>query len=86
MCIRDSAKAYNPETAATDGGIAIVSEYDLEATPTKATVAQVYDFIIKDIEEDVYKRQHLDEAVELLNKLEKVRVEYQDGTITIKHI
>ena len=31
-------------------------------------------------------RSILDEAVELLNKLEKVRVEYQDGTITIKHI
>ncbi|MEY8684973.1 FecR family protein [Bacteroides sp. AN502(2024)] len=28
----------------------------------------------------------LEEAVELLNKLEKVRVDYQDGTITIKHI
>lgn len=32
------------------------------------------------------RNAHLDEAVELLNKLEKVRVEYQDGTITIKHI
>ena len=32
------------------------------------------------------RNAHLNEAVELLNKLEKVRVEYQDGTITIKHI
>ena len=51
ILVNTFAKAYNPETAATDGGIAIVSEYDLEATPTKATVAQVYDFIIKDIED-----------------------------------
>ena len=28
----------------------------------------------------------LDEALELLNKLEKVQVDYQDGTITIKQI
>lgn len=34
----------------------------------------------------VNRNAHLDEAVELLNKLEKVRVDYQDGTITIKHI
>ena len=44
-------ESYNPETAATDGGVAIIDKYDLEATPTKSTVAQVYDFIIKDIEE-----------------------------------
>ena len=32
------------------------------------------------------RNAHPEEAVELLNKLEKVRVDYQDGTITIKHI
>ena len=32
------------------------------------------------------KNTHLDEALELLNKLEKVQVDYQDGTITIKQI
>ena len=51
ILINTFAKAYNPETAATDGGVAIIDKYDLEATPTKSTVAQVYDFIIKDIEE-----------------------------------
>lgn len=51
IVVNTYAKAYNPETAASDGGIAIVSKYDLEATPSKATVAEVYDFIIKDIEE-----------------------------------
>lgn len=51
IVVNTFAKAYNPETAASDGGVAIVDKYDLEATPTKATVAKVYDFIIKDIEE-----------------------------------
>lgn len=51
ILVNTFAKSYNPETAATDGGVAIVRDYDLEATPTKATVAEVYDFIIKDIEE-----------------------------------
>lgn len=51
IVVNTYAKAYDPETAANDGGIAIVSKYDLEATPVKSTVAEVYDFIIKDIEE-----------------------------------
>ena len=51
ILVNTFAKSYNPETAATDGGVAVVREYDLEATPTKATVAEVYDFIIKDIED-----------------------------------
>ena len=45
------AKPIIRKRAANDGGIPIVSKYDLEATPTKSTVAEVYDFIIKDIEE-----------------------------------
>ena len=49
ILINTFAKAYNPETAATDGGVAIIDKYDLEATPTKSTVAQVYDFIIKEL-------------------------------------
>lgn len=51
MLINTFAKTYDPATAATDGGIAIMDKYDLESTPAKSTVAQVYDFIIKDIEE-----------------------------------
>lgn len=51
ILVNTFAKAYDPATAASDGGVAIVSDYDLEATPTKATVAEVYDFIIRDIEE-----------------------------------
>lgn len=47
------AKAYNPATAATDGGICIMDKYDLEAQPTKSTVAQVYDFIQKDIDDAI---------------------------------
>ncbi|PRD52023.1 RagB/SusD family nutrient uptake outer membrane protein [Sphingobacterium gobiense] len=45
------AKAYDPNTAATDGGICIMDEFNLEAVPTKSTVQQVYDFIQKDIDE-----------------------------------
>lgn len=45
------AKAYNPQTAATDGGICIMDKYDLEANPVKSTVGQVYDFIQQDIED-----------------------------------
>lgn len=51
ILVNTFAKAYDPQTAATDGGIAIVREYDLEATPRKSTVSEVYDFIIKDIED-----------------------------------
>lgn len=51
ILINTFAKAYNPATAATDGGVAIMDKYDLEAVPVKSTVAEVYDFIIRDIEE-----------------------------------
>lgn len=45
------AKAYNPATAATDGGICIMDKYDLEAQPVKSTVAEVYAFIQKDLDD-----------------------------------
>lgn len=45
------AKAYDPATAATDGGICIMDKYDLEAKPKKSTVEEVYRFIQKDIDE-----------------------------------
>jgi hypothetical protein len=44
------AKSYNPATAAQDGGVCIMDHYDLEAVPSKSTVAQVYDFIISELE------------------------------------
>lgn len=50
ILVNTYAKAYNPETASTDGGVAIMDKYNLESTPTKSTVAQVYDFIINDLE------------------------------------
>lgn len=53
LAVNTFAKAYDPATAATDGGVCIVDHYNLEATPAKATVAEVYDFIIKDLEESV---------------------------------
>lgn len=51
LLVNHYAKGYDPQTAATDGGICIMDKFDLEAQPSKSTVAQVYDFIQKDIEE-----------------------------------
>lgn len=51
LAVNTFAKAYNPATADTDGGVCIMDHYDLEATPQKSTVAQVYDFIIRELEE-----------------------------------
>ena len=44
------AKAYNPATAATDGGIPYARETDLLSVPNhKYTVKEVYDFILADL-------------------------------------
>jgi hypothetical protein len=51
LLVNTYAKAYDPQTAATDGGICIMDKFDLEAKPSKSTVAQVYEFIQKDIED-----------------------------------
>lgn len=51
LLINTYAKAYDPQTAATDGGICIMDKFDLEAQPAKSTVAEVYAFIQKDIDE-----------------------------------
>ncbi|HEU0126155.1 MAG TPA: RagB/SusD family nutrient uptake outer membrane protein, partial [Flavobacterium sp.] len=51
LLVNTYAKGYDPSTAATDGGICIMDKFDLEAQPSKSTVAQVYDFIQKDIDE-----------------------------------
>ena len=53
LAVNTYAKAYDPNTAALDGGVAIMDHYTLEDTPPKASVAEVYDFIIKDLEESV---------------------------------
>lgn len=53
LLVNTYAKAYDPQTAATDGGICIMDKFDLEAQPSKSTVAQVYDFIQKDIDESL---------------------------------
>ena len=51
LLVNTYAKGYDPQTAATDGGICIMDKFDLEAQPSKSTVAQVYTFIQKDIDE-----------------------------------
>ena len=53
LAVNTFAKAYDPATATQDGGVCIVDHYDLEATPAKATVAEVYDFIIRELESSV---------------------------------
>lgn len=53
LAVNTFAKAYNPETAASDGGVCIMDCYDLEATPVKSTVAEVYNFIINELEQAV---------------------------------
>ena len=53
LAVNTFAKAYTPETAAQDGGVCIVRSSDLETTPLKSTVADVYDFIISELEATV---------------------------------
>lgn len=43
------SKAYDPATASSDLGVPLVLEYDPEAKPARATVKQVYDQILSDI-------------------------------------
>ena len=45
------AKPYNAATAASDKGIIIHKKFDLEATSTQYSVAEVYEFVEQDINE-----------------------------------
>ena len=51
VVLNNYAKAYDPATAKTDGGIVIMDKYDLEASPNKSTVEETYQFIMKEINE-----------------------------------
>lgn len=53
LAVNTYAKSYDPSTAASDGGVCIMDHYTLEEVPVKSTVAQVYDFIIRELEESV---------------------------------
>jgi tetratricopeptide (TPR) repeat protein len=53
LLVNTFAKHYDPATANTQGGICIMDKYDLEAKPVKATMAQVYAFIEKDLDESI---------------------------------
>jgi tetratricopeptide (TPR) repeat protein len=53
LLINTYAKAYDPATAATDGGICIMDKFNLEAKPVKSTVKDAYDFIQRDLEEAI---------------------------------
>ena len=47
--IQRYAKAYNPSTASTDLGVPLVLKYDINALPARASVKEVYDQILNDI-------------------------------------
>lgn len=47
------AQTYNAQTAAQDLGVPIISKADLEATPSRNSVQEVYDFIIADLNEAI---------------------------------
>jgi len=53
LLVNTYAKHYDAATAATDGGICIMDKYDLEAKPKKSTVAEVYAFVEKDLDEAI---------------------------------
>ncbi|WP_256006767.1 RagB/SusD family nutrient uptake outer membrane protein [Pedobacter deserti] len=58
------AKAYNPATANTDGGVPYLLETDLISEPSKKyTVAEVYDLILKDLDDAFKLNAMLDEGV-----------------------
>ncbi|MBQ0023771.1 MAG: RagB/SusD family nutrient uptake outer membrane protein [Prevotellaceae bacterium] len=57
LAVNTYAKAYDPATAATDGGVCVMDHYTLEDSPRKSTVAQTYDFIIRELEECVPELQ-----------------------------
>jgi hypothetical protein len=57
LAVNTFAKAYDPATAKTDGGVCIVTASDLEQTPAKATVDEVYNFIIAELEDAVPQLQ-----------------------------
>lgn len=44
------AKAYNPATAASDGGVPYMDKIDFETSPQKNTVAEVYQKILADLQ------------------------------------
>jgi len=47
--VKRFAKAYNPSSAATDLGVPLVTTFDLNEKPARATIVQVYTQILADI-------------------------------------
>ena len=45
------AKTYNAATAATDGGVPLITSAEVGATYTQPSVQEIYDFIVQDITE-----------------------------------
>ena len=53
LAVNTYAKAYDPQTAPRTAASAFLTTTTWRASPRKATVAQVYDFIIRELEESV---------------------------------
>lgn len=49
ILVNTYAKAYDPSTSETDGGIVYMNKVDFENTPVKSTVAEVYQNMLSDI-------------------------------------
>jgi len=64
LAVNIFAKAYNPATAANDGGVAYLLDTDLLSEPSKQyTVAEVYELILKDLDNAFKLDALLDEGV-----------------------
>ncbi len=64
MLVNKFAKAYNPSTASNDPGIIIMTEdLDIQDAQPKSTVQEVYDQILKDINEAIDQNGLPDKAV-----------------------
>jgi tetratricopeptide (TPR) repeat protein len=64
LAVNVFAKAYNPATAATDGGVPYLLETDLNSEPSKKyTVAEVYELILKDLNNAFKSNALLNEGV-----------------------
>lgn len=47
------APVYNPQTAAQDLGVPLLTVPDLESKPSRATIKEVYDLILRDLQEAI---------------------------------
>jgi hypothetical protein len=96
MLINYYGKPYNEATAAADPGFPIVTEADAAATSfSRASVKDVYDFIVKDLVESipllplnatVKSRMNKADALTLLGKVYVFMGKYTDALVQLKAV